>query len=164
MREQIHGLKHAIQLKTQLPKRIQVEQELLPTQMLVLIAWDLHKLEVNLNLIMREQIHGLKHVTQLKTQQLKRIQVEQEPLPIQMLVLTAWDLHKKMPMNSLKSKMILQAAEQIHGLLNAIHPRIQSPKKIQVALELMKIQTKDHSQELELTAKALLKNQILAQE
>jgi hypothetical protein len=69
-----------------------------------------------------------------------------------------------MPMNSLKSKMILQAAEQIHGLLNAIHPRIQSPKKIQVALELMKIQTKDHSQELELTAKALLKNQILAQE
>jgi hypothetical protein len=28
----------------------------------------------------------------------------------------------------------------------------------------MKIQTKDHSQELELTAKALLKNQILAQE
>jgi hypothetical protein len=54
--------------------------------------------------------------------------------------------------------------EQIHGLINAIQIRIQLLRRTQVVLELMKIQTKDHSQMLVLTAKALLKNQILAQE
>jgi hypothetical protein len=92
--EQIHGSLNAIHLRIPLLKKIQTALELMKSKIpirvkerkLVLTAWDLHKLKVNLNLIILEQIHGLKHVIQLKTQQPKRIQVEQEPLPIQMLV------------------------------------------------------------------------------
>ena len=64
--EQIHGLKHVIQIKTQLPKRILVEQELMKSKIpirvkvrrLVLTAWDLHKLKLILNSIILEQTHG----------------------------------------------------------------------------------------------------------
>ena len=77
-----------MQLKILLPRRIQVElvHTRRPTrdhsQVLELNAWDLLKLKLILNLIMREQIHGLKHAIQLKTQLPKRILVEQVPMKL----------------------------------------------------------------------------------
>ena len=101
---------------------------------------------------------GLIHVTQLKILLLKRIQVVLEHMKrllrvlSQVLVLNAWDL-----LRDILTLMFSMMATSKTGLINVIQLRILSPRKIQVELALMKMDKKDHSQVLELNAKALLK-------
>jgi len=81
------GLTHVIQLKTLLLRRIQVVLELIikrpkePSQVLVLTVWASLKSRVTALTFhqMLMAMLGLKNVTQLRTQSLKRIQVEQVP-------------------------------------------------------------------------------------
>jgi hypothetical protein len=160
------GLMHVIQLKTLLLKKIQVVLVLIMDQRLKahsqeseLNAWVSLKTSQRVLLNMMVTIKpGLTHVIQLKTPLLKRTQVVLELIirklrePSQVLVLNAWALLR----DTLTLMFSMMVTNRI-GLTNATLLRILLPRKIQVELVPMKKVKMDHSQVLELSAKASLK-------
>jgi len=160
------GFPCAIQLKTLLLKRIQVVLEpilkILRDHSLEseLHAKDLHKLKAKMLLDLILTL-GLTSATQLRILSLKRIQAVLEPIRkvprvhSQELALTAKDLLR------LEAEMLSDLTPML-GLKNAIQPRIPSLKRTQVVLEhIMERKQRDLSQELVLTAKVLLKLEVV---
>ena len=98
------------------------------------------------------------HVTQLRIPLLRRIQVVLVKALSQVSVSNAWDLLRENQQDLLLSTMVIPKI----GLPSAIQLKIPLPRRTQVALELILMKRKeDLSQELELIAKVLPKENLL---
>jgi hypothetical protein len=154
------GLSHVIQLRTLLPRRTQAVLVRALSQESVLSAWD--SLRRNLeDLLLNTMVIpklGLSHATQLRIPLLRRIQVVLVKAISQVSVSNAWDSLRENQQDLLLSTMVIPKI----GLPSAIQLKIPLPRRTQVALELILMKRKeDLSQELELIAKVLPKENLL---
>jgi len=152
-----NGLSHVIQLRTLLPRRTQAVLVRAHSQESVLSAWDSLRRNLLLNTMVTTRL-GLSHVTQLRIPLLRRIQVVLVKALSQVSVSNAWDLLRENQQDLLLSTMVIPKI----GLPSAIQLKIPLPRRTQVALELILMKRKeDLSQELELIAKVLPKENLL---
>jgi len=154
------GLSHVTQLRIPLLRRIQVVLVKALSQVSVSNAWD--SLRENLeDLLLNTMVTtrlGLSHATQLRIPLLRRIQVVLVKALSQVSVSNAWDSLRENQQDLLLSTMVIPKI----GFPSAIQLKIPLPRRTQVALELILMKRKeDLSQELELIAKVLPKENLL---